>query len=116
MGSPRWSIFRRTKDPEYHLVSFLMKATVWANVLEDKQTIKIVDTNGIITDQKRPESDQKSDQMHQILDLIKKNPRISRAELSEKTGLHGSSMTRRRIPSMRFQRPPASAVRHYINM
>ncbi|MCI6428064.1 MAG: winged helix-turn-helix domain-containing protein [Rikenellaceae bacterium] len=54
--------------------------------------------------------------MHQILDLIKKNPRISRAELSEKTGLHGSSMTRRRIPSMRFQRPPASAVLHNINM
>ena len=84
-----------TKDPEYYLVSFIMKATVWANILEDKQTIKIVDTNGIITDQKRPESDQKSDQMHQILDLIKKNPRISRAELSEKTGLHDSSVKRR---------------------
>ncbi|MDY5571193.1 MAG: winged helix-turn-helix domain-containing protein, partial [Candidatus Cryptobacteroides sp.] len=33
--------------------------------------------------------------MHQILDLIKRNPKISRAELSEKTGLHDSSVKRR---------------------
>ena len=88
-----------TKDPEYHLVSFLMKATVWANVLEDGQITNSVGANGSIMDQKRPESDQKSDQksdqMHQILDLIKRNPKISRAELSEKTGLHDSSVKRR---------------------
>ena len=84
-----------TKDPEYHLVSFLMKATVWANVLEDGQITNSVGANGSIMDQKRPESDQKSDQMHQILDLIKRNPKISRAELAEKTGLHDSSVKRR---------------------
>ena len=84
-----------TKDPEYHPVSFLMKATVWANVLEDGQITNSVGANGSIMDQKRPESDQKSDQMHQILDLIKRNPKISRAELSEKTGLHDSSVKRR---------------------
>ena len=74
-----------TKEPQYHLVAFIMKASVWANVLEEGQ-------ENTVSDQKRPESDQKSDQMHQILDLIKKNPRISRAELSEKTGLHDSSV------------------------
>ena len=72
-----------------------MKATVWANVLEDGQITNSVGENGSIMDQKRPESDQKSDQMHQILDLIKRNPKISRAELSEKTGLHDSSVKRR---------------------
>ena len=84
-----------TKDPEYYLVSFIMKATVWANVLEDGQITNSVGANGSIMDQKRPESDQKSDQMHQILDLIKRNPKISRAELSKKTGLHDSSVKRR---------------------
>ena len=84
-----------TKDPEYHLVSFLMKATVWANVLEDGLITNFVGANGGIMDQKRPEGDQKSDQMHQIIDLIKRNPKISRAELSEKTGLHDSSVKRR---------------------
>ena len=84
-----------TKDPEYHLVSFLMKATVWANVLEDGLITNFVGANGSIMDQKRPEGDQKSDQMHQIIDLIKRNPKISRAELSEKTGLHDSSVKRR---------------------
>ena len=72
-----------------------MKATVWANVLEDGQITNSVGANGSIMDQKRPEIDQKSDQMHQILDLIKRNPKISRAELSEKTGLHDSSVKRR---------------------
>ena len=72
-----------------------MKATVWANVLEDGQITNSVGANGSIMDQMRPESDQKSDQMHQILDLIKRNPKISRAELSEKTGLHDSSVKRR---------------------
>ncbi|MGN1232002.1 MAG: winged helix-turn-helix transcriptional regulator, partial [Candidatus Cryptobacteroides sp.] len=81
--------------PEYHLVSFLMKATVWANVLEDGQKSNFVGVNDNIMDQRRPESDQKSDQKHQILDLIKRNPKISRAELSEKTGLHDSSVKRR---------------------
>lgn len=76
------------KEPQYNLVAFIMKATVCANILDEGQG-----TNH--ADQKRPESDQKSDQMRIILELIKSNPSISRAELSEKTGLHDSSVKRR---------------------
>ena len=76
------------KEPQYNLVAFIMKATVCANVLEEwQETTK--------SDQKRPESDQKSDQMRIILELIKSNPSISRTEISEKTGLHDSSVKRR---------------------
>lgn len=76
------------KEPQYNLVAFIMKATVCANILDEGQG-----TNH--ADQKRPESDQKSDQMRIILELIKSNPSISRVELSEKTGLHDSSVKRR---------------------
>lgn len=44
-----------TKAPQYHLVAFIMKASVWANVLEEGQEI-------VHTDQKRPESDPKTTQ------------------------------------------------------
>ena len=40
------------KEPQYNLVAFIMKATVCAKVLEERQG-----TNHF--DQKRPESDQK---------------------------------------------------------
>ena len=40
-----------TKEPQYHLVAFIMKASVWANLLEEWQ-------EKTISDQKRPESDQ----------------------------------------------------------
>ena len=40
-----------TKEPQYHLVAFIMKASVWANLLEEGQ-------ENTISDQKRPESDQ----------------------------------------------------------
>lgn len=42
-----------TKEPQYHLVAFIMKAYVWANVLKEGQA-------PIHTDQKRPESDPKT--------------------------------------------------------
>ena len=77
-----------TKEPQYNLVAFIMKATVWANVLEEGQ-------ENTISDQKRPESDQKSDQIKMILELIEENPYISRSEISRKTGLHESSVKRR---------------------
>lgn len=77
-----------TKEPHYHLVAFIMKASVWANVLKEGQ-------NTSTFDQKRPESDQKSDQIKMILELIKENPYISRSEISRKTGLHESSVKRR---------------------
>ena len=73
-----------TKDPQYHLVAFIMKASVWANVLEEGQ-------EKTISDQKRPESDQ----IKMILELIKEKPQISRSEISHKMGLHESSVKRR---------------------
>ena len=73
-----------TKEPQYHLVAFIMKASVWANVLEEGQ-------EKTISDQKRPESDQ----IKMILELIKEKPQISRSEISHKIGLHESSVKRR---------------------
>ena len=73
-----------TKEPQYHLVAFIMKASVWANVLEEGQ-------EKTISDQKRPESDQ----IKIILELIKENPQIGRSEISHKMGLHESSVKRR---------------------
>ena len=77
-----------TKEPQYHLVAFIMKASVWANVLEEGQ-------EAASSDPKRPENDQISDQIKVILELVKNNPKISRSEISEKTGLHESSVKRR---------------------
>ena len=73
-----------TKEPQYHLVALIMKASVWANVLEEGQ-------EKTISDQKRPESDQ----IKMILELIKEKPQISRSEISHKMGLHESSVKRR---------------------
>ena len=73
-----------TKEPQYHLVAFIMKASVWANVLEEGQ-------EKTISDQKRPESDQ----IKMVLELIKEKPQISRSEISHKIGLHESSVKRR---------------------
>ena len=77
-----------TKEPQYHLFAFIMKASVWANLLEEGQ-------EKTISDQKRPESDQISDQIKMILELIKEKPQISRSEISHKMGLHESSVKRR---------------------
>ena len=85
-----------TKEPQYHLVAFIMKASVWANVLEEGQ-------ENAVSEQKRPDSDQKSDrisdrisdQIKMILELIKENPQIGRSEISHKMGLHESSVKRR---------------------
>ena len=73
-----------TKEPQYHLVAFIMKASVWANLLEEGR-------EKTISDQKRPESDQ----IKMILELIKEKPQISRSEISHKMGLHESSVKRR---------------------
>lgn len=73
-----------TKEPQYHLVAFIMKASVWANLLEEWQ-------EKTIFDQKRPESDQ----IKMTLELIKEKSQISRSEISHKMGLHESSVKRR---------------------
>lgn len=49
-----------TKEPQYHLVAFIMKASVWANVSEEGQ-------EKTMSDQKRPESDQKDSETTQKL-------------------------------------------------
>lgn len=77
-----------TKAPQYHLVAFIMKASVWANLLEEGQ-------EKTVSDQKRPESDQISDQIKMILELIKEKTQISRSKISHKMGLHESSVKRR---------------------
>ena len=81
-----------TKEPQYHLVAFIMKASVWANVLEEGQ-------ENAVSEQKRPDSAQKSDrisdQIKMILELIKEHPHIGRSEISHKMGLHESSVERR---------------------
>ena len=51
-----------TKEPQYHLVAFIMKASVWANLLEEGQ-------EKTISDQKRPESDQKDSETTQKLSI-----------------------------------------------
>lgn len=84
-----------TREPQYHLVAFIMKATVLANMLEEGKGNNASGHGTTQTNQKRPESDQISDQIKIILELVKTNPQISRAEISEKTGLHDSSVKRR---------------------
>ena len=81
-----------TKEPQYHLVAFIMKTTVWANILEKGQENAVSDQK---SDQKRPDSDQKSDQIKMIFELIMENPQISRSDISHITGLHESSVKRR---------------------
>ena len=49
-----------TKEPQYHQVAFIMKASVWANLLEEGQ-------EKTVSDQKRPESDQKDSETTQKL-------------------------------------------------
>ena len=76
-----------TKEPQYHLVAFIMKASVWANLLEERQ-------EKTISDQKRPESDQKDSETTQklplditpvqkeIIDFLLKCPYAGRKEIS----------------------------------
>ena len=70
-----------TKEPQYHLVAFIMKASVWANVLEEGQ-------EKTISDRKRPESDQ----IKMILELIKEKPQISRS-----TTVHEDPLTFQKV-------------------
>ena len=75
-----------TKDPEYHLVSFLMKATVWANVLDDGQEktrdavmpMKETDSEG----KKRARKGQET-----IVSIIKADPYASIAAIAQESGL-----------------------------
>ena len=90
-----------TKEPQYHLVAFIMKATVWANVLEEGH-------ENILSDQKRPYNDQieqennaeghekgmkRAQKGHEkILVLIKENPKISIPVLAKECGMSVKAM------------------------
>lgn len=65
-----------TKEPQYHLVAFIMKATVWANVLEERQ-------EKTISDQKRPKSDQKDSDTTQK--LPRNHPETTQKQIQEIT-------------------------------
>ena len=88
--------YPQSLEPHYHLVAFIMKSSVWANVLEEGQETSQTTTSTRQENETwRQEEDQKSDQIKMILELIKENPQISRSEISHKTGLHSSSVKRR---------------------
>lgn len=90
-----------TKEPQYHLVAFIMKATVWANVLEEGH-------ENIPSDQKRPDNDQieqennaeghekgmkRAQKGHEkILALIKETPQISIPVLAKECGVSVKAM------------------------
>ena len=82
------------KEPQYNLVAFIMKATVCAKVLEERQGINH-------SDQKRPESDQLghnkgitgAQQGHnKILSLIAENPQISISALAKQCEVSEKAM------------------------
>ena len=55
------------------------------NVLEEGQ-------ENAVSEQKRPDSDQKSDQIKMIFELIKENPKISRSDISHTHTSHAVFM------------------------
>lgn len=61
------------KDPQYHLVAFIMKASVWANVLEEGQETS--QTNNPTGQEKGKKGARKGQE--KLLALIKENPYIS---------------------------------------
>ena len=61
-----------TKEPQYHLVAFIMKASVWANVLEEGQE----------KGKKRARKGQEK-----LLALIKANPHISVSSIARECGM-----------------------------
>lgn len=81
-----------TREPQYHLVAFIMKATVYANILAEVQEKVQVTTrkqaeNVQKTTQKRDPSTQKTTQkvsttQKLILDYLKENPFAGRSEIA----------------------------------
>ena len=78
-----------TKEPQYHLVAFIMKATVWANELEKGQENFSGDQiEGETTQKNYPEklprkTTQKiSDIQVRIVDFLRNNPMASRGSIA----------------------------------
>ena len=79
-----------TKEPQYHLVAFIMKATVWANELEKGQENFSGDQiEGETTQKNYPEklprkTTQKiSDIQVRIVDFLRNNPMASRGSIAD---------------------------------
>ena len=72
-----------TKDPQYHLVAFIMKASVWANVLEEGQ--KTSQTNNPTGQEKGKKRARKGQE--KLLALIKENPYISISSKAKECGM-----------------------------
>ena len=79
-----------TKEPQYHLVAFIMKASVWANVLEDGQeTSQITTSIGQENETTGQEKGKKRARKGQekLFALIKVNPHISVSSIAKKCGM-----------------------------
>ena len=75
-----------TKDPEYHPVSFLMKATVWANVLEERQE-KSRDTAMSVTEIDNEGKKKARKGQENIVSIIEADPYVSIASIAHESGL-----------------------------
>ena len=85
-----------TKEPQYHLVAFIMKASVWANVLEEGQEKARIGQENSLSDHIEGETTQKnypeklprkttqkiSAIQIQIVDFLRNNPKASRSEIA----------------------------------
>ena len=71
------------KDPQYHLVAFIMKASVWANVLEEGQETS--QTNNPTGQEKGKKGARKGQE--KLLALIKENPYISISSKAKEWGM-----------------------------
>ena len=72
-----------TKEPQYHLVAFIMKASVWANELEEVQeTSQIATSTGQEKGKKRARKGQEK-----LLALIKANPHTSVSSIAMECGM-----------------------------
>ena len=75
-----------TKDPEYHLVSFIMKATVWANVLEERQE-KSRDAAMSVTETDTVGKKKARKGQENIVSIIEADPYVSIASIAHESGL-----------------------------
>ncbi len=88
-----------TKEPQYHLVAFIMKASVWANVLDKEQERARKGQENIPSEQKTKDTTQKTTQkttqngntqvtavQKNILAYLQKNPTSGRAEIATALG------------------------------
>lgn len=82
-----------TKEPQYHLVAFIMKATVWANILDEGQEKARKGQENILSDRKTTQKNcpeklpgkttrKISDMQTRIVDYLRHNPRANRGTIT----------------------------------